>query len=78
LEYFIKAPKRVLSRENLHRKLRGDELDVFDRSIDIQVGRLRKKLGDDPSQPKYIKTVRGVGYMFIKETSTLPDSENFA
>jgi two-component system response regulator CpxR len=38
---------------------------VFDRSIDVHISALRKKLGDDPKEPKFIKTVRSAGYMFI-------------
>jgi DNA-binding response OmpR family regulator len=47
--------------------LRGTEFDSFDRSIDVHVSRLRYKLGDDPKQPRFIKTVRGVGYVLARE-----------
>ena len=46
---------------------RESDYDSFDRAVDIQVGRLRKKLNDDPKDPQFIKTVRGVGYMFCGE-----------
>ena len=62
LEALILAPKRALSREHLFELTRDGEFDAYDRAIDIQVGRLRKKLGDDSGS--IIKTVRGVGYMF--------------
>ena len=47
--------------------VRGRELDAFDRSIDVQVGRLRRKIEPDPKNPILIKTVRGGGYMFTPE-----------
>jgi DNA-binding response OmpR family regulator len=47
--------------------LRGTEFDSFDRSIDVHVSRLRYKLGDDPKSPRFIKTVRGVGYVLARE-----------
>lgn len=62
LEALVVAPNRALSREQLFELTRDGEFDVYDRAIDIQIGRIRKKLGEDGS--KIIKTVRGVGYMF--------------
>jgi len=44
----------------------GRDYDVFDRSIDVHVSALRQKLGDDPKEPRFIQTVRSVGYMMIK------------
>ena len=64
LEALVMSPNRALTRDYLFELTREDEFESFDRAIDIQIGRLRKKLGDDPKEPKYIKTVRGVGYMF--------------
>ncbi len=64
LEALVSAPKKVLSRERLFELTRESDYDSFDRAVDIQIGRLRKKLGDDPKTPSYIKTVRGAGYMF--------------
>lgn len=55
---------RVLTREVLMNQTRGRDLDVFDRSIDAQVARLRKKIEVDPAKPNLIRSVRGVGYMF--------------
>ncbi len=60
---FLDAPQRPLSREHLLQATRIHE-DVFDRSIDVQVLRLRRKLESDPSTPSIIRTERGVGYVF--------------
>jgi two-component system OmpR family response regulator len=60
---FLDAPQRPLSREHLLQATRVHE-DVFDRSIDVQVLRLRRKLESDPSAPSVITTERGVGYVF--------------
>jgi len=60
---FVTAPRRTLSREHLLQTTRVHE-DVFDRSIDVQVLRLRRKLETDPQQPRLIRTVRGIGYVF--------------
>jgi DNA-binding response OmpR family regulator len=63
LTAFVDAPQRPLSREHLMRASRVHE-DVFDRSIDVQILRLRRKLDIDPSRPQIIRTERGVGYVF--------------
>ena len=60
---FLEAPQRPLSREHLLQATRLHE-DVFDRSIDVQILRLRRKLERDPSAPRVIQTERGVGYVF--------------
>jgi DNA-binding response OmpR family regulator len=60
---FLEAPQRPLSREHLLHSTRVHE-DVFDRSIDVQILRLRRKLEPDPSSPRVIQTERGVGYVF--------------
>ncbi len=62
---FVKNKERVLTRDNIMENLKGYEWNAFDRSIDILVSRLRNKLKDNPLSPKFIKTVRGVGYIFI-------------
>lgn len=67
LEALVSAPNKVLSRERLFDLTRDADYDSFDRAVDIQIGRLRKKLNDDPKEPQYIKTVRGAGYMFCGE-----------
>jgi two-component system OmpR family response regulator len=64
---FVEHPRRVLSRDQLLDLARGRQAIPFDRSIDIQVSRLRRKLGDDAKDPQLIKTVRGGGYLFTAE-----------
>lgn len=64
LEAFVKRPNRVLSRDVLLDLLKGYERDPFDRTIDIRVGRLRRKIETDSGNPSYIRTVRGEGYLF--------------
>lgn len=56
----------VVSRTELVNKLRGIQYDGFDRSIDIRISRIRKKLNDDPNNPRRIKTIRGKGYLFAE------------
>lgn len=58
---------KVLTREEIFHQLRGIEYDGQDRSIDVRVSRIRPKVGDDPMNPKRIKTVRSKGYLFVKE-----------
>ena len=60
-------PRQPMSRDKLMELSRGRELESFDRSIDVQVSRLRKLLGEDPQQPRFIQTVWGFGYVFIPE-----------
>ena len=63
LETILEADGRVLSRDQLLDAVYGaDQADVLDRTIDVHVGRLRDKLGDDADHPRYVATVRGVGY----------------
>jgi len=59
-----RAAGRVLSREQLLREATGEELDAFDRSIDVHISRIRAAIEDDPKAPRRITTVRGVGYVF--------------
>lgn len=66
----IERPGRVLSRDQLLDLARGRTAGSFDRSIDTQVSRLRKKLELDPAEPKIIKTVWGGGYMFVPEVTS--------
>lgn len=61
---FLGAPERILSREQLLELSRGNDENVFDRSIDVQILRLRRKIESDPSRPRLIRTERGVGYFF--------------
>jgi two-component system OmpR family response regulator len=66
---FAQHPGRVLSRDFLLEHTRGREAGPFDRTIDVQVGRLRRKLGDDSELPRLIKAVRGAGYVFLPEVA---------
>ena len=58
---------RVLTRDQIMEAVRGRELDAFDRSIDVHMGRIRAAIEADPKQPKRILTVRGVGYVFARQ-----------
>jgi two-component system OmpR family response regulator len=62
---FAQSPGRVLSRDFLLEATRGREAAPFDRTIDVQVGRLRRKLEPDAAEPQIIKSVRGAGYIFV-------------
>ena len=61
---FVQRPRQVLSRDQLMNAVHGREAGPFDRAIDVQIGRLRRKLEPDPAQPRFIKSVRGAGYLF--------------
>ncbi len=67
LEAFVKNPNRVLSRDHLIELIKGYERSPYDRSIDVRVTRLRKKLEGNPDQPQYIRTVWGRGYIFTPQ-----------
>lgn len=73
LSAFIENPRRVLSRDQLLDLARGRQAVMYDRSIDVQVGRLRRKLEANPHQPQIIKTVHGAGYMFSAEVQRASD-----
>jgi DNA-binding response OmpR family regulator len=64
LQAFCDEPQRVLSREQLIDLSRLHNTDIYNRAIDVQILRLRRKIEPNPSQPKYIKTERGAGYIF--------------
>ncbi len=72
LRIFLDHPNRVLNRDQLIDLTQGREADPLDRSIDVQVSRLRHRLGDDPREPHLIKTVRGEGYVLAVEVSAQP------
>jgi DNA-binding response OmpR family regulator len=57
---------RVMSRDQLMDALKGEELEAFDRSIDVHISRIRNAIEDDPHHPRRIITVRGVGYVFAR------------
>ena len=64
LTAFVKRPQRVLSRDQLLELTRADGAEVFDRSIDVLILRLRRKIEANPSEPQLIRTERGAGYIF--------------
>ncbi len=66
LQALLRSPERVLTRDMLLNHIHANhEAAVVDRTIDVHVGKLREKLGDDPSNPRYIATVRGLGYKLL-------------
>ncbi|MEH6580244.1 MAG: response regulator [Amphritea sp.] len=64
LEMLVRSPNRVFSRDQLLEATRGFDSDVFDRTIDVLILRLRRKIEPNPKQPRFIRTERGVGYIF--------------
>ena len=69
LAALIERPNRLMTRDLLLDITKGRQADVFDRSIDITISRLRQKIEEDPKNPQFIKTVRGKGYIFSAEIS---------
>jgi two-component system, OmpR family, phosphate regulon response regulator OmpR len=67
LQVLVRHPRQPLSRDKLMELARGREYEVFDRSIDVQISRLRKIVEDDPAHPKHIQTVWGFGYVFVPD-----------
>jgi two-component system phosphate regulon response regulator OmpR len=65
LRAFVEHPNEVLTRDRLLTLTRNREWEPFDRSIDIRIARVRRKVEDDPENPRAIRTVRGAGYMFV-------------
>jgi two-component system phosphate regulon response regulator OmpR len=63
---FAERPGRVMSRDELMDLVKGEQLEAFDRSIDVHVSRIRAAIEDDPKRPRRIITVRGAGYVFAK------------
>jgi two-component system phosphate regulon response regulator OmpR len=68
LKVFARHPRVPLSREKLMELARGREYEAFDRSLDVQISRLRKMIEPDPAKPKYIQTVWGLGYVFVPDS----------
>ena len=68
----VEHPGRVLNRDQLLDLTRGREAGPFDRSVDVQVSRLRRKIEESPKQPELIKTVRGGGYVFAGTVQESP------
>jgi two-component system OmpR family response regulator len=68
LEAFVRSPNIVLSRDHILNNTRPDDLDITDRAVDVQILRIRKKIGDTSESGQVIQTVRGAGYMLAAET----------
>jgi len=69
LRVLVEHPNRVLSRDDLMEHIHGRNAGPFDRAIDVQIGRLRRKVESDPANPELIRSVRGVGYLFSARVS---------
>jgi DNA-binding response OmpR family regulator len=78
LTAFLRSPQQILSREQLLSASRVHEQEVYDRSIDVLILRLRRKLERDPSLPALIQTERGVGYIFTEPVDTQRDTIRFS
>jgi two-component system, OmpR family, response regulator len=65
LRLFLEAPKRLISRAHMQESLGGAAGESFDRAMDVRISRLRAKLGEDPKNPRLIKTIYGAGYLFL-------------
>jgi two-component system OmpR family response regulator len=74
LRVFLEHPNRVLNRDQLLNLTQGRDADPFDRSIDIQISRLRQKLGEDARMPQIIKTVRNGGYVLAGQVTVEPSA----
>ena len=72
LKVLAQHPRQPLSRDKLMELARGREYEVFDRSIDVQISRLRKIVEDDPAHPRHIQTVWGFGYVFVPDGGEAP------
>jgi two-component system OmpR family response regulator len=72
LSTFLAHPKEVLDRDKLLDLAHGMQPDIFDRTIDLQISRLRRKIEDDPKNPIFIKTVRGKGYVWCTDVEHAP------
>ena len=71
LRAFLSAPQRILTRDQLLELTRLHIAEVYDRTIDVQIGRLRRKIEADPAQPRFIRTERGAGYYFDAAVSVV-------
>ncbi|WP_296426141.1 response regulator transcription factor [Yoonia sp.] len=69
LRLFLNAPKRLISRQQMQEGLGGAAGESFDRAMDVRISRLRTKLGEDPRNPRLIKTIYGAGYIFLGDVS---------
>jgi two-component system OmpR family response regulator len=71
LKAFTASPHKVLTRNQLFDQTRGRDYEGYDRAVDVQISRLRQKLGDDKREKPFIKTIRGVGYMLDTDTTII-------
>ncbi|KIC37117.1 chemotaxis protein CheY [Ruegeria sp. ANG-R] len=69
LRLFLESPKRLISRARMQEMLGGGASESFDRAMDVRISRLRTKLGEDPKNPRLIKTIYGAGYIFLGDVS---------
>ncbi len=69
LRLFLDAPKRLITRAQMQEALGGAAGESFDRAMDVRISRLRTKLGEDPKNPKLIKTIYGAGYIFLGDVT---------
>ncbi len=69
LRLFLESPKRLISRSHMQESLGGAAGESFDRAMDVRISRLRAKLGEDPKNPRLIKTIYGAGYLFLGEVN---------
>jgi DNA-binding response OmpR family regulator len=69
LAFLVNRQGRVVTRDQILDEVCDRSSEPFDRSVDVLVGKIRRKLGDDPRTPAFIKTIRGVGYMFVEPVS---------
>ena len=69
LKLLSAEPGRVFTRDQILAELRGFEPNIFSRAVDINISRLRQKLNDDPGNPRFIRTIRGAGYVFLRVES---------
>jgi DNA-binding response OmpR family regulator len=69
LRLFLESPKRLISRQQMQETLGGAAGESFDRAMDVRISRLRTKLGEDPKNPRLIKTIYGAGYIFLGDVS---------
>lgn len=69
LRLFLDSPKRLISRAQMQENLGGAAGESFDRAMDVRISRLRTKLGEDPKNPRLIKTIYGAGYIFLGDVT---------
>jgi DNA-binding response OmpR family regulator len=69
LRLFLESPKRLISRAQMQESLGGAAGESFDRAMDVRISRLRTKLGEDPKNPRLIKTIYGAGYIFLGDVN---------